>query len=32
LRWLDASVSAPSLPDDVSVDPLFMRVGVAFRF
>jgi len=32
LRWLDASVDAPALPDDVSVDPLFMRVGVAFRF
>jgi outer membrane protein W len=32
LRWLDASVSAPALPNDVSVDPLFMRVGVAFRF
>jgi outer membrane protein W len=32
LRYLDASVEAPALPDDVSVDPLFMRVGVAFRF
>lgn len=32
LRWLDASVESDALPDDVSVDPLFARVGVAFRF
>jgi outer membrane protein W len=32
LRWLDASVESPVLPSDVSVDPLFTRVGVAFRF
>jgi outer membrane protein W len=32
LRWLDASVDSPVLPNDVSVDPLFTRVGVAFRF
>jgi outer membrane protein W len=32
LRWLDASVDSPALPSDVSVDPLFARVGVAFRF
>jgi hypothetical protein len=32
LRWLDASVESPSLPDDVSVDPLFVNMGVAFRF
>ena len=30
--WLDASVESPVLPNDVSVDPLFTRVGVAFRF
>lgn len=32
LRWLDASVESPVLPNDVSVDPLFTRIGVAFRF
>jgi outer membrane protein W len=32
LRWLDASVDSPSLPDEVNVDPLFASVGVAFRF
>jgi outer membrane protein len=32
LRWLDASVESPALPGDVGVDPLFARVGVAFRF
>ena len=32
LRWLDASVESPVLPNDVKVDPLFARVGVAFRF
>ena len=32
LRWLDASVDSDALPGDVSVDPLFARVGVAFRF
>lgn len=32
LRWLDASVESPVLPNDVKVDPLFTRVGVAFRF
>lgn len=32
LRWLDASVDSPVLPNDVSVDPLFTRIGVAFRF
>jgi outer membrane protein W len=32
LRWLDASVDSPSLPDEVSVDPLFASVGIAFRF
>lgn len=32
LRWIDASVDSPSLPDDVSVDPLFVNMGVAFRF
>ena len=32
VRWLDASVDSPSLPDDVSVDPLFVNLGVAFRF
>lgn len=32
LRWLEASVDSDVLPDDVSVDPLFARVGVAFRF
>ena len=32
LRWLDSSVESPVLPNDVSVDPLFTRVGVAFRF
>jgi outer membrane protein W len=32
LRWLDSSVESPSLPSAVSVDPLFMRVGVALRF
>lgn len=32
LRWIDASVASPVLPNDVSVDPLFTRVGVAFRF
>jgi outer membrane protein W len=32
LRYLDASVESPSLPDDVSVDPLFVNMGVAFRF
>jgi outer membrane protein W len=31
-RYLDASVDSPSLPDEVSVDPLFARVGVSFRF
>ena len=31
-RYLDAGVESPSLPDDVSVDPLFTRVGVSFRF
>jgi outer membrane protein W len=32
LRWLDASVDSPSLPNAVSVDPLFARVGIALRF
>lgn len=32
LRWLDASVDSPVLPNDVNVDPLFTRIGVAFRF
>ena len=32
LRWLDATVECPVLPNDVSVDPLFTRIGVAFRF
>jgi outer membrane protein W len=32
LRWLDAGVESPALPNDVSVDPLFTRVGIAFRF
>jgi outer membrane protein W len=32
LRWLDASVDSPDLPDEVSVDPLFVNLGVAFRF
>jgi outer membrane protein W len=32
LRWLDASVESPVLPNDVGVDPLFTRIGVAFRF
>jgi outer membrane protein W len=32
LRWLEASVESDALPGDVSVDPLFARVGVAFRF
>jgi outer membrane protein W len=32
LRWLDAAVESPALPSSVSVDPLFMRVGVAARF
>lgn len=32
LRWLDASVDSPSLPDEVSVDPLFVNLGVAYRF
>jgi outer membrane protein W len=32
LRWLEASVDSDALPGDVSVDPLFARVGVAFRF
>jgi outer membrane protein W len=32
LRWLDAAVESDVLPGDVSVDPLFARVGVAFRF
>jgi outer membrane protein W len=32
LRWLDADVESGVLPGDVSVDPLFARVGVAFRF
>jgi outer membrane protein len=32
LRWLDASVDSDSLPNEVSVDPLTARVGVAFRF
>lgn len=32
VRWLDASVESPVLPNDVSVDPLFTRIGVAFRF
>jgi outer membrane protein W len=31
LRWLDAAVETNVLPD-VDVDPLFARVGVAFRF
>lgn len=30
LRWLDASAEAEG--DSVSVDPLFVRVGVAWRF
>jgi outer membrane protein W len=32
LRWLDASVESDDLPNSVAVDPLFARVGVAFRF
>jgi outer membrane protein W len=32
LRWLDASVESSALPNDVGVDPLFTRIGVAFRF
>lgn len=32
LRWLDSSVESDDLPDSVSVDPLFARLGVAFRF
>ena len=32
LRWLDASVDSPVLPDEVDVDPLFASVGIAFRF
>jgi hypothetical protein len=32
LRWLDASVDSSALPDEVSVDPLFVNLGVAFRF
>jgi outer membrane protein W len=32
LRWLEASVESDALPDEVAVDPLFARVGVAFRF
>jgi outer membrane protein W len=32
LRWLDASVDSPDLPDEVSVDPLFVNLGVAYRF
>lgn len=32
LRYLDASADSPSLPDEVSVDPLFTSVGFAFRF
>lgn len=32
LRWLDASVESPSLPGDVSVDPLFVNLGAAVRF
>lgn len=32
LRYLDASVDSPNLADEVSVDPLFASVGVAFRF
>lgn len=32
LRWLDASVESDDLPNSVAVDPLFARLGVAFRF
>ncbi len=32
LRYLDARVESPALPDDVAVDPLFTRVGLSLRF
>ena len=32
LRYLDMSADSPSLPDDISVDPLFTSVGFALRF
>jgi len=31
LRYIDASIDA-GLADDISVDPLFANVAVAFRF
>jgi hypothetical protein len=32
LRWMDATIESSDFPGDIKVDPLFARVGIAFRF